>query len=154
MTHSTSWRRQREARRQPPPCIAEDGNPEGNNLRPGTMKTEPSFEQYETFSIQIQPLQETGYQQQEERCKSGAMQLYRTTRLYRMLYKGRLHARPRNNPDQDPFYTKTKHFIYYVLEKDKKYPNLNLSLHFEFLHYFLFQVNFLTMFVRFLWHIL
>ena len=38
------------------------------------MKTETSSEKYETFSIYIQLLQETGYQQQEEQCKSGAMQ--------------------------------------------------------------------------------
>ena len=80
-TTTMQCRRWDSSRRQPPTCIAEDGNPEGNNLRLGTMKTEPLSEQYETFSIQIQLLQETGYQQQEEWCKSGTMQKYITTRL-------------------------------------------------------------------------
>ena len=128
MTQSVSWLRQIEAkkatttmhsrrwessRRQPPPCNAEDGNPEGNNLRLGTMKTEPSSEPYETFSIQIQLLHETGYQLQEERCKSGTMQ--NTLQPdYRMLGKGSFHVRPKKNIRIHPTKTRNKQGNYKI----------------------------------------
>ena len=54
------------------------GNPEGNNLWPGTMVIETSPEQNETFSSWIEVLQETGYQLQEEMCKSGTFKYVAT----------------------------------------------------------------------------